>query len=326
MKQWATQTQRALLKELPSTITLIEVGPRDGFQSERTLIPTDQKVAIIDGLVEAGVRHIQVASFVHPKRVPQMADAEKVCAQIQRRPGVSYSGLALNVRGVLRARDAGLDGVDVSISASPTHSEKNTGMSLAKARTALGEMIRAARDAGLKVRAGLQCVLGCAYEGEVAVLRVEQLVAEVLSHDIDMLSLADSPGMAHPRQVTQLLQRILPLTGAVPVVLHLHDTRGLGIANLVAAVDCGVSHFDTSLGGIGGCPFIPGAAGNIATEDVANLAAAMELPTGISIPAVARWTRHLEESLGRNFPGKLHRLKDVSAGQEQPTGPQAAGA
>jgi hydroxymethylglutaryl-CoA lyase len=295
--------RRYFSQKVPMSVTLIEVGPREGFQSESALIPTEAKVAIINGLMEAGIRQIQVASFVHPKRVPQMADAERVCAAIARRPGVSLSGLALNVRGVERARDAGLDGVDVSISASETHGRRNSGKSLHEARVEMGEMIREARTAGLEVRAGLQCAFGCAYEGEIPESRILSLVDEVLAHGVDMVSLADSPGLAHPRQVTGLLRQIMPRLDGVPLVLHLHDTRGLGIANLTAALDGGVTHFDTALGGIGGCPFIPGAAGNIATEDVANLLEMMGLATGVKIREVAHWSRHLEERVGHPLPG-----------------------
>ena len=298
---------------MSTAITLIEVGPRDGFQSEETPIPTDLKVAVIDGLVEAGVTQIQVASFVHPKWVPQMADADEVCRRITRWPGVTYSGLALNLKGVERAHAAGLDGVDVSISASDTHSRKNTGKDLGEARAALREMVEGARSAGLQVRAGLQCVFGCAYEGRIPEGRVCEMVEEVLSFGVDALSLADSTGMAHPRQVARLMRALVPVAGQVPIVLHLHDTRGLGIANLMAAFDCGVTRFDTAIGGMGGCPFIPGAAGNIATEDVCALAEAMGIGTGVDIEAVARWTRRLEEHLGRRFPGKLHRLLEPKA-------------
>ncbi|MCU0691564.1 MAG: hydroxymethylglutaryl-CoA lyase [Polyangiaceae bacterium] len=288
-------------------LTLIEVGPREGFQTVKQLLPTPMKLQIINGLVRAGLRHVQVASFVSPKLMPQMADADEVCAGLTHADGVCFSGLCLNVKGVERARDAGLHAVDVSISASDTHGRKNAGKSLDEARVALADMIRVARQAGLKVRAGLQCVFGCAYEGEISEGRVHELVDEILAQGVDMLSLADSPGMAHPRQVTALLGNLLPnVPRQVPVVLHFHDTRGLGMANLMAALDCGVTHFDTALGGIGGCPFIPGAAGNIATEDVGNLAAQMGMQTRIDLSAVARWTRNLEEFLGTRFPGKLH--------------------
>jgi hydroxymethylglutaryl-CoA lyase len=293
---------------LPETATVIEVATRDGFQVESKPIPTRLKVETIDALTEAGVRQIQITSFVHPKWVPQMADAEEVCSSINRKPDVTYSALALNKKGVERAHAAGINHVDLSISVSDTHSRKNTNVSLQEAMKNLREMVELARQEKMELRVGLQCAFGCAYEGDIPVERVVKMAEEVISMGIDMFSLADTTGMGNPRQVKQLLSQLLPLLGDTPVILHLHDTRGAGLANLVAALECGVTHFDTALAGLGGCPFIPGAAGNIATEDTLYLLHSMGVETGIDIAKVAQCSLQLEKFLKRQLPGKMYRL------------------
>ncbi len=289
-------------------IIIEEQGPRDGFQSEKTVVPTERKLEIINALAGAGVPRIQVCSFVHPKCVPQMADAEAVCAGLRRRPGVLYSGLVLNLKGVERAVAAGLDHVGASISASDTHSRKNTGRSLEEAQAGYAEMVRAAKDAGLTVRGGLQCVFGCRFEGAVDPGVVLDLVKRHLDLDIDELALADSTGMADPASMTDLMGRVLELADDRPVILHLHDTEGRGLANALAAIQAGVRVFDTAFGGMGGCPFIKGATGNIATEDLVAMVERMGMPTGIDIRAVAEISRSLETFFDTRFPGSMHRV------------------
>ncbi len=300
-------------EHLPEQATVIEVGPRDGLQAEARMVPADKKAALIDRLAGAGLKHIQAASFVHPRAVPQMADAEAVCARIKRVPGVVYSGLALNLKGVERAARAGLDLVDCSISTSDTHSRKNTGMSLDEARTAIKAMTRRAREAGLGVRAGLQNVWRCNYEGPTPLDKAADLTAELADLGVDMISLADSTGSANPRSMKRLLRRIAPIVGEIPVALHLHDTRGLALACVVAALECGVTHFDASFGGLGGCPFIPGATGNVATEDLLNLLHGMGVATGVDIGAVAACSLEMERYLEKRLPGAMHAL--IGAGQ-----------
>lgn len=298
----------------PPKATLVEVGPRDGFQAEAVPIPTDLKVWAIDALVEAGVRQIQVASFVHPERVPQMADADAVCARIARPPGVTTSGLALNVRGVERAALAGVDAVDVSISTNDAHSRRNANRSLAEARAMLADMIRVGREAGLEVRAGLQCVWGCGADGATSLDRVRQQAEELLAEGVDQLSLADSTGEATPVSLERVLDVVAPLAEAagVPVALHLHDTRGAGLANVATALRLGVTHFDTAFGGMGGCPFIPGATGNIPTEDTAAMLHGMGIETGIDIAAVAIVSRRLEQHVGHSLSGRVYSLPWVT--------------
>ena len=293
---------------LPEKVNLIEVGPRDGFQAESKPIPTDLKVEIIEALADAGIRHLQVTSFVHPQWVPQMADAEDVCRRIPRTPDVLYRALALNRKGVERAHAAGVTRLDLSISVSDTHSRKNANVSVDEAMTNLKEMVDLARQEKMEVRVGLQCAFGCAFEGPIPAERILKMTEELLSMKADMISLADSTGMANPLQVKQLLTQLLPMAEETPLVLHLHDTRGAGLANLTAALECGVSWFDTALAGLGGCPFIPGAAGNIATEDTLYLLHSMGIETGIDLPKVAECSHRLEQFLGRPLPGKMYRL------------------
>lgn len=290
----------------PPSATLTEVGPRDGFQFEEKLIPADLKVETIDALVDAGIRSIQITSFVHPGRVPQMADAEEVCRRVQKRPGVVFSALVLNPKGLERAARSGLTHVDLSISTSDTHSRRNANMSLTEAVEHMREMIAEARQQGLMVRAGLQCVFGCAYEGPVPVDRVLRMAEGILASGVSAISLADSTGMATPLQIQEVLQQIHSLSGGTPVVLHLHDTRGLGLPNVMTALQWGVTHFDSALAGMGGCPFIPGATGNIATEDTVYLLQSLGVQTGIDIGKVAACSRRLEEFLKKRFPGKMH--------------------
>jgi hydroxymethylglutaryl-CoA lyase len=274
--------------KLPKKVTLIEVGPRDGFQMEKTIIPTQMKVEIIDGLVAAGFKHIQVTAFVRPDRLPQLADAETLVKALAKHPGVVYNALVLNIRGLNRALAAGMASIEISVSASDTHSRKNAGVTHAQALEEALAMIRTAQTNGCHVRAGIQCAFGCAYEGSISQTRVLEMASRYLSEGIDMLAVADTTGMGTPAMMTDLLEKILPLAGDVPVVLHLHDTKGLGLANVMAAMTCGVTHFDTALGGLGGCPFIPGAPGNIGTEKTVDMLHRMNIETGIDSALVRR--------------------------------------
>ena len=294
----------------PDTVNLAEVGPRDGFQLERRLIPLDLKLDIIQGLVKAGLKQIQVASFVNPKRVPQMADVEALIRRLDRSADCLYTGLALNRRGVERAHAAGLEAVEISISASDTHSRKNAGLSLSEAIEAGAGMIRTARDFGMRIIASLQCAFGCVYEGAIPVSRVTEMARRFQNLEVERISLADTTGMATPRSVDTLLSRLLPKIENTAVGLHLHDTRGLGLVNLTAGLSHGISWFDTAFGGMGGCPFVTGAAGNIATEDTDYLLTSLGIATGIHRPAVSECSRKMAGFLERSLPGKLYRLTE----------------
>ena len=294
--------------DLPRHVTLCEVGPRDGFQFEETLIPTDLKVEAITALADAGVPTIQVTSFVHPRWVPQMADAEEVCRRLPARDDVRYTGLALNTRGVERAHAAGLRYVDLSIATNDQHSRDNANMSVAEAIAQAEAMIRLALHNDMEAQLGFQTVFGYAAPGDTPLGTVLDMARRFADLGLESLSLADSTGMANPVMITERVQAVQAVIGDLPLVLHLHDTRGLGLANVVAALGCSVTRFDTSLAGMGGCPFIPGATGNIATEDTVYLLDALGVDTGIDREAVATVSRQVEDFLGRRFSGKMHRL------------------
>ncbi len=300
--------------ELPSHVQLVEVGMRDGLQNESQFIPTPTKQKLISDLTKTGVTKIQVTSFVNPKLVPQLADAEELCGLLESVPGVIYSALVLSQKGLERAHKAGLSHVDLSISASETHSRKNLNRSIAQALDEFRTMVACAKDYGLAVQGGIQCAFGCAYEGKKARAQVLQLVEAYLDVGVNEFLLADSTGMANPLQINQSIQSVQALIGDYPLVLHLHDTWGLGLANVYAALQHGVTRFETAFGGFGGCPFIPGATGNIATEDTLYLLSEMGIKTGIDLDQVIACSARAQELLGKTPPSQVYRLKHSSGG------------
>jgi hydroxymethylglutaryl-CoA lyase len=306
---------------LPSRAVLCDVGPRDGFQFEEQFIPTDVKVEIITALADAGVPRIQVTSFVHPDWVPQMRDAEAVCERLPERDGVTYAGLALNQRGLERARAAGLAQVDLSIATHDRHSRDNANRTVDEAVAEAEDMVRYARTHGLRAQMGFQTVFGYEAPGDTPLDRVVAMSRHFSDLGVESISLADSTGLAHPEMIKARVPAVQDAIGDTPLVLHLHDTRGLGLANVYAALECGVERFDTSLAGMGGCPFIEGATGNIATEDTVYLLEQVGVETGVDRAAVARASRRVEAVLGKQFPGKGHRL----LGREGEEAPGATG-
>jgi hydroxymethylglutaryl-CoA lyase len=294
--------------KFPSKVVIEEQGLRDGLQREKTFLPTAKKLELIDAVVDAGVRRVQVTSFVHPKLIPQMADAEELCAGLQEQPGVLFSGLVLNAKGIERAAAAGLTHVSSSISASDTHSRKNANASLAEARRRFADMIKIGNTRGLTIQGGLQCVFGCRFEGSIDPEVVFDIVKEQLDQGVAEIALADSTGMANPRSIQEICTRIIELARGRTVLLHLHDTEGKGLANVLAALEVGVDHFDTTFGGMGGCPFIKGASGNIATEDLVWMLTQMGIDTGIDVDRIAAVSRDLESFFDKQFSGKMHRL------------------
>ena len=296
--------------EFPTTVEIIEVGPRDGLQREPVIIPVAQKVALINALVDAGLKRIQVTSFVHPRLVPQMADAEALCAQLTHHPDVQYSGLALNLKGIERAYAAGIKHIDVSVSASEAHSLRNANRTVSEALAEYDKMVDRARSCNMTVRGGIQCAFGYLDPADVDPQTVVNIASHFLNElDVDELALADSSGMANPIQLTNLLQMIVPMSNGKPVILHVHDTRGMGLANVMAAMRSGVYTFDTSFGGLGGCPFITDATGNIATEDTVYMLEQMGIETGVDLQKLAHIAQDLERLLGKpTLPGKLYKL------------------
>lgn len=293
---------------IPASVLLCEVGPRDGFQYEDTYIPTDLKIDIIGDLVRAGLPRIQVASFVHPKRVPQMADAEAVVACLPDADGVRYSGLALNEHGVERAHAAGLRAVDLSIATWDEHSLENANMTVAEAADEAVRMIDRAKGCGMEVQMGLQTVFGFRSPGDTPVDRIVDLVRRFAGMELESISLADTTGMASPLLIAERVEAVRKVGCTLPIVLHLHDTRGLGMANVYEALRQGVDRFDTSLAGMGGCPFIRGAAGNVATEDVVYLLDALGISSGVEVADVAACSRKIASFLGKAFPGRMYTI------------------
>lgn len=289
-------------------IIIEEQGLRDGIQNLDHQFDTDRKVALIHGLIDAGLKRIQVASFVHPKLVPQMADAEAVCAALPDSDDVLFSGLVLNLRGVQRGIDAGLKHLACSISASDTHSQKNARKTLAEARTDFKNMVSLCLENDVTPRGGIQCAFGCRYEGKIDRNQVYDMVKAHLDDGIAELAIADSTGMAHPMQIEEMMNEILTLAQEVPVILHLHNTENKGYANIYAAVRSGVKIFDTAFGGLGGCPFIMSATGNVATEDTIHMLHQMGFETGIQLDKLSVIATELSQELGYDLPGNMYTL------------------
>lgn len=283
----------------PERATVCEVGPRDGFQMERAFIPTRTKIAIIDALSRTGLRAIQATSFVRPDAVPQMRDAEEVMAGISRVPGVAYTALVPNERGAERAIAAGVDGLEVVVSATDAHSLSNTNMPTAQAMERAGRIVPLARAAGKEVAIGFATALGCPFEGFPPYERVEGLVAcAVEEFGLDRIGLADTVGMANPRLVSTTLEKLRRRFPGATFSLHLHNTRGMALANVLAGLEQGVTQFDASIAGLGGCPFAPGATGNVATEDVVHMLEEMGIATGVRLEALLEVGRMVEAAVG----------------------------
>ncbi len=290
---------------LPRKVRIVEVGPRDGFQMEGRFIPTELKVETIDRLAAAGMREIEAVSFVHPRVIPQMADAAEVMAGIERRPGVRYLALVPNLEGAERALAAGADGLRLVVCVTETYNRNNVGLSVAESVELFGEIVRLAEPAGVPASAVLAVAFGCPFEGEVSEDLVLDLARQFLDRGSAELGIADSAGLAHPLQVRRLLERIHDAFPTVRKWLHLHDTRGFAVANAVAAMEVGVDTFDASLGGLGGCPIMKGASGNVATEELVYLCREMGIDTGVDLDGVRGASRSIETFLERRLPSRV---------------------
>jgi hydroxymethylglutaryl-CoA lyase len=297
-----------MLNSLPRKIDIHEVVLRDGIQNEKTLVSTDEKIQLISKLTDCGIRRIEVSSFVNPRLVPQMADAEKLWGMMTRKKGVVYAALILSQKGLERAIQCRVPHVGIYVSASETHSRKNSNMAVADALKEARRLIDTAHNAGMEVRAGVMNAFGCAYEGKILEGKVIKLVRDFMKREPDELCLADTSGMANPRQMKVLVNRVQDIAGGIPISLHLHNTRGLGLANVWAALNEGVSIFDTSLGGLGGCPFIPGARGNIATEDTVYMLNEAGVKTGIDLDKLIETSLQFEQYMGQTFPAVVSHL------------------
>jgi hydroxymethylglutaryl-CoA lyase len=288
------------------SVAIVEVSPRDGLQDESTVLPTDTKVALIEQALEAGVERVEAVSFARPDRVPTMADAEAVLAGVVRRPGVRLSGLVLNQRGLERALAAGVDEVNVVVLVSETFSQRNQGLGVEEALRMWARVADDAAGAGVGATVTLSAAFGCPYEGWMDPARVREMARRVADHGPVEIALADTIGCAVPPEVEALVGGVATDTG-LPVRVHLHNSRNTGYANALAAVAAGASALDASIGGIGGCPFAPGASGNIATEDLVHLLDRMDIPTGIDLAQLLATSHWLEGVLGHPVPGQLGR-------------------
>jgi hydroxymethylglutaryl-CoA lyase len=293
---------------MPAVI-LEDESLRDGLQFEQKILALEEKLSLFRLLAAAGVKRLQVGSFVHPKVVPQMADTDELIQAVRdKTPGVLLTALVLNDKGLQRALKCGLGHLSMSSSASNAHSLKNVKRPAAEAFASLLELIHQAVGSGLEVRAGIQCAFGCVYEGAVAEDRVIEMAGRLAETGANELNLADTTGMANPLQVRRLVAKTRAAVPHLPVSIHLHDTRGLGLANMLAAYEEGVNIFDVSAGGLGGCPFVKGASGNVAAEDAVNLFEQIGVETGIDLKALCKAVDRYEELLGRSLPGRMNRV------------------
>jgi hydroxymethylglutaryl-CoA lyase len=294
----------------PRFVTLVEVGPRDGLQNEKVSFSIEAKLEFVGRLALAGIRRMEVTSFVNPQRVPRMADAEAVMAGVRRDIGVSHIGLVLNKRGFDRAVAAGCDEVGFVVIASDTFSRRNQGTGTEDGIRLWHEIAREASERGIKASVMISAACGCPFEGEVPVSRVLEIAAEVVKSPSVDLAIADSIGVGVPPQVTAIIEGLRPLAKDTPIRAHFHNTRNTAVANIVAAVQAGASIIDASTGGIGGCPFAPKATGNVATEDVLYLLHRMGIETGVSLELVIETARWIEVTLGRPVPGMVSKAGD----------------
>ena len=294
-------------------VEIVEVGPRDGLQGEPAVLDTATKVEFIGRAVAAGVRRIEVASFVNPKRVPQMADAAAVLQALPRLPDVRYVGLVLNRKGFERAADAGCSEIGMAVMASEAFSQRNQGCTTEESIEAWRDIAAAAGRAGIRAQVTVSVAFGCPFEGELPVQRVVDLVQRLAEADPFEIALADTIGVGVPAQVTELVSRVREAVPGVALRCHFHNTRNTGLANAWAAVQAGVRTLDASLGGIGGCPFAPAATGNIPTEDLVYMLHRCGYATGIDLAAAIATGRWLQEQLGRPVPGMLVKAGDFPA-------------
>ena len=295
-KNLPTNKLKAENKRL-AKVNITEVGLRDGLQSIDKIINTDDKLFVIGALINSGVKRIQVASFVHRDLVPQMADAEKLIQLLPKNKDVEFSGFLLNIKGLDRAIKSGIKKVETSISTSNTHSKKNTRMNLKQAKKSIAKIINKAKKEKIKIRAGLQCVWGCAYEGAPTQKHVLSMVSDLIEMGADVVSLSDSTGMATPDSISNQLEIIFNRFPDISISLHLHDTNALGLLNLKAVLMFGINQIDCSLGGIGGSPFIKGSTGNISTEQTVDMLESLGYSTGIDVEKISKAGRWLNKKI-----------------------------
>jgi hydroxymethylglutaryl-CoA lyase len=291
---------------LPHSVTIVEVGPRDGLQNEANFVPTEQKIELIHHLSETGLRRIEITSFVHPKAIPQLQDSEEIVKRIERKPGIIYSTLVPNERGLERALAAGVEEIALFVSASETHNQKNVKMSISDSLKGFRNIAEKALTHGIRMRGYVVTAFGCPYEGRINPEKVEFIVDEYRTLGVHEIALGDTTGMANPVQVSRMVSRILRrLDEKTSLALHFHDTRGAALANILSALQEGVMILDGSIGGLGGCPYAPGASGNVATEDLVNMLEEMGIETGIDLNRLIGCAKYARTIIQKDLPSHL---------------------
>jgi hydroxymethylglutaryl-CoA lyase len=295
----------SLLGDLPDRARLMEVGPRDGLQNEATVVETSAKIAFIEGLVNAGCKRIEITAFVNPRWIPPLADQAEVAKGVARAEGGTYAALVPNMRGYENAQKGEVDEVAFVLAASTSHNQKNINATTEEALGRYVEVADRARADGVPFRGYISCAFGCPYEGDIPVKNVIEVAERLLELGAYELSIGDTIGVGNPRQCAALLKDLSGSVDLEKVALHLHDTRGTALANIVAGLEAGVRSFDSSAGGLGGCPYAPGAAGNVATEDLVYMLEGMGVATGINLDKLCEVSLKMEKLLGRPSPSKV---------------------
>jgi len=295
-----------MLDALPAEVSICEVSPRDGLQNEAAPLPLADKVTLIRALLAAGLKRIELTSFVSPRWIPQLADAEELIRTLPAPEGVTFSALVPNATGLERALRVGIGEIAVFLSASETHNKKNTNKSIEQSLETFREVVPPARAAGLRVRAYVSTVWGCPYEGAVSMTRALEIARALLALDCYQVSLGDTIGVGTPAQTKQIVTAFLAEIPAAQLALHFHDTRGTALANCLVGLELGIRDFDASVAGLGGCPYAPGAAGNLATEDLVFMLHGMGIRTGVDLDLLIEAGRIAETVVGRPLPGKVH--------------------
>ena len=300
----------ALFDRSPADVSVYEVSLRDGLQNERATVPLRGKIRLLDALVASGLKRIEITSFVSPKWIPQLADAdelaEHVAEHVKPPPGVSFSALCPNAKGLERARAAGIGEIAVFLSVSETHNRKNVNKTVADTLAAFEDTIGPACEAGMRVRGYLSTVWGCPYEGDVDPKRALAIARKLVDMGVYQVSLSDTVGVGTPRQTERILEMVFAEIPREKIAMHMHDTRGTALANVLVGLELGVRDFDASVGGLGGCPYAPGAAGNLATEDLVFMLHGMGVKTGVDLERLWEAGKVAESVVGRPLPGKVH--------------------
>ena len=299
------ESAQALFQDLPEEVQIYEVGPRDGLQNETAILPAERKIKLIEGMVDAGVKRVEITSFVNPRWIPALADHMEVATGIRRQPGVAYSALVPNMRGLDSASRAGMTEVAIFMAASQTHNRKNINKSTEQALETYAEVVKEAQSRGMRVRGYVSCVYGCPYEGSISLEAVEKVSKGLFDLGVYELSLGDTIGVGTPRQVAYILGGLFEAgVRREQLAVHFHDTRGTALANIIVSLQLGIRIVDSAIGGLGGCPYAPGASGNVATEDVVYMLQGMGVKTGVDLEKLVPLSLKLGAQLARELPSK----------------------